>query len=98
MAIQEHTQMKVITNNHWHDVVYCYELTDEEQKEFDYIDNIDDARFFRYRGVVYDIDDFERTSIEGWEGIMCESFFSAIVIKFDTDGEKVKVGLALSDS
>ena len=34
--------------------------------------------------------------LDGWDGYMNDSFFSAVLVKFDEYNERVKVGLALS--
>lgn len=90
----------VRTNNVPRDLIYAYELTASEREQFDYLDwqAIDDGRdgatFFRYKGEVYDVGQFMRfdnpTSL--WEGHCADSYFSATVIRFVEDGERVIVG------
>lgn len=45
----------------------AHELTDDERKEFDYIDDLDEQfdRFFRYRGSIYDSHEFIRIVPKG---------------------------------
>lgn len=103
--------MDVTTNNVPRDVVDAYELSAAERAEFDYIDwpAVDrgegSASFFRYRGRLYDLGEFSTTSMpfgapdlaaQGWDGYLSDSFFSAIVVRYVDDGERVVVGLALS--
>lgn len=108
--------MKIITNNHFRDLLYSYDLTKKELKEFDYMnkDELEQANFFRYRGTVYNLSDFvminhkgtktmtpfsfydHSGNLKGWDGILTDSFFSAIVIAYDTRLEAVKIGLYLS--
>lgn len=57
----------------------------------------DDATFFRYRGQLFDIGEFmQSTDPEltraGWQGIATDTFFSATVIRFVDDNERVIVG------
>ena len=60
--------MRIITNNKPRPLFSGYELTNAERRELDYIAPPDDVetwceqhnRFFRYRGNVYDIQEFTR--------------------------------------
>jgi len=94
--------MKIITNNVPRDIIYGYELTDAEREEFDYLDDIEMGQFFRYRGELYDIGEFmgwdnpDSPTRQGWQGYYAESYFSAIVIRYCDEYERVIVGLALS--
>lgn len=58
------SKLTIKTNNCPRPVLYAYELTDKERKEFDYIENINDddccASFFKYKGQVYHLDEFSR--------------------------------------
>ena len=93
--------MEIITNNQSRPLIYGYELSDKEKREFDYIDDIDSAQFFRYKGWVYDLNEFQRVSdtmenchgFNGWHGFQSDSFFSGIVVKYTDDYESVIVGM-----
>lgn len=56
----------VTTNNHARDIVDAWQLTETEQKEFDYLnweaikEGDESAEFFRYRGELYDLGQFSR--------------------------------------
>lgn len=60
--------MTITTNNVPRPLLYGYELTAQERKDLDYIAAVDDEaawseehdRFFRYRGQVYDMNEFVR--------------------------------------
>lgn len=96
----------VRTNNVPRPVINGYELTEKEQKEFDYLDfgsnDHDDGdgvyrSFFRYKGNVYDLGDCMRVEetnelCKGWDGYYGESYFSAIVVKYVNNFEDVIVG------
>jgi len=68
----------------------------------------DSASFFRYRGEVYDLGEFVANmrdtgggttgtgDLSAWDGFMADSFFSAIVVRYVDNFERVVVGLALS--
>lgn len=100
--------MKIITNNQYRHILYFHELEQDEQDEFkDSYDTVQESTFFRYRGNVYDLNDFLRVNnalngkgvnheMYGWDGYHNESFFSAVLVKYDDSFESVKVGLALS--
>lgn len=87
--------MKITTNNQPRDIISWYDLTEKEQKEFDYIntENQIDALFFRYKGNVYDIGEAVYiTSMGDWEGIYSQSYFHGVLIKIDPYMESVIVG------
>lgn len=86
----------VKTNNVPRATFSGYELTDKEKAEFDYYtpEELDDALFFRYKGNVYDMDEFlfAPESLKPWQGYSSSSYFSGIVIKCDARMENVIVG------
>ena len=98
--------MKIITNNHYRHILYFYELEPSEQEELkDSYDTIEESTFFRYRQRVYDLGEFMRVQlgtafnsvVKEWDGYHNETFFSAVVVKYDDDYcDTIKVGLALS--
>jgi hypothetical protein len=89
---------KIKTNNVPRNLLYGYELSKKERKEFDYIDAeyFDGHGFFRYKGEVYDPSDFMRATdiadLKGWDGYASDSYFSGIVIKYVDNFERVIVG------
>lgn len=98
--------MKVVTNNVPRLLLYWYELTDEEKKEFDWMNEPEDGDFFRYKGAIYCTEMFvrgennpwtgNRNPYPGWDGYHQDSFFSAVLVKFVEDGDKIVVGWAIS--
>jgi hypothetical protein len=93
--------VKVTTNNVPRDLISFDDLTPDERKDFDYIqdDYRGHVRFFRYKGEVYDTDDCEVSPspqpwLANWSGYFSETFFSGVVFKYvpDTDWEVVVVG------
>lgn len=89
-------EMEIKTNNIPRNVVYGFELPENQRKEFDYLseEEYSNNEFFKYKGRYYDLGEFMRCEGElkeqGWYGYMSDSFFSGIVIKFDD--ESVIVG------
>jgi len=57
--------LTITTNNVPRDLLYWHELSDAERLELDYIDNGDErgADFFRYRGNIYDTQEFVRIEL-----------------------------------
>ena len=97
--------MKIITNNHWHNFLYGYELTEKELQDFDYIDSddISSHSFIRYRGYVIDPQDTymviseamklhdEWQGLEKWHGYGSDSFFSGTLIRYSDDFEQYQI-------
>ena len=79
----------------------AYDLTENELKEFDYLEE-GEGSFFRYKGEVYDLGEFmawdnPASPTRGdWDGCRGDSYFSGLVVKYDECCEMVKVGLYLS--
>ena len=97
--------MKITTNNHYRMILSFFDLTEKEQSEIkDNYDTIEESLFFRYRGLVYDLNEFMRVQygtafnkvINDWDGYHNDSFFSAVLVKYSSCNDGVKVGLAIS--
>ena len=84
--------MKIETNNHSRFLLDWSDLNEKEKAEFDYIEYPEQdgsARFFRFKGVVYDINEFQTTTglphdnpLREWDGYANDSFFSGIVVRY----------------
>jgi hypothetical protein len=87
---------KIYGNNHLIPLVYFWELTEKEKKEFDYINNPDDNFLgFRYKENVYDLGDCMRiddnSPFKGLaDGYYSDSFFSGILVKLTEDSDFIK--------
>ena len=84
--------MKIKTNNQPRGILSWYDLTPEEQKEFDYLEE-GEGSFFRYKGWVYDLGEAMR--IEGvgqWQGYYSGTAFSGVLIRYTSDCDQVIVG------
>jgi hypothetical protein len=90
-------EIKVYGNNHNVPLVYWYELSNEEQKDFDYINNPEDNfTGFRYKGNVRSLDEFMREDKNSpfygkFDGHSNDTFFSGVGIKFTDDSDSIKV-------
>ena len=84
--------LEIVTNNVPREVITGFELTDEERSEFDYIsqDDLPGREFVRYKGQVYDLDEFTRCTLNGfdqdawnkWDGYFSDSAFSGILVRY----------------
>jgi len=101
--------LTIITNNHYREILYGFDLTKKERLEFDYLSNadLDTHTFIRYRKCVYDLGEFiltpqneparqELNDLSDWHGYQSSSFFSGVVVKFSDDYESVKIGTYVS--
>ena len=103
------SEITIITNNVPREVIYGYQLTEKERLEFDYynwgkiaLGQDDDPSFFRYKGELYDLAEFEVTANVAifrnkfWHLYQSDSFFSGILVKWsyadEDDYESVTVG------
>lgn len=78
-------------------LLYGYELSEKERKGFDYVEDIDNAGFVRYRGELYDISEFMWTTNAApfdayWHGYAADSFFSGVLIHLCEDSDYVVMG------
>jgi hypothetical protein len=98
------SEITVKTNNVPRDVVYSWELSADERREFDYLDwdkleaGEDSREFFRYRGEVYDLGEFSTTQmlpafnpLREWDGYLSDSFFSGVLVRYCENFERVVV-------
>ena len=106
---------KIITNNQPRDILYGYNLPEKWRNEFDYLsdEEYDTHSFVFYRNWVYDLSEFlminggpfscnppQDSILQKWDGVLTDSFFSGIVIRFYRDNygidlERVVCGLYL---
>lgn len=95
-------KVEVKTNHHWRDFIYGYELTPEQRKEFDYLDEEEliDRNFISYKGHIYDSHEFlitegighDLVELRRWHAYRDDSFFSGVVIRLSTDCEQYQIG------
>ena len=77
------------------DVIYWYDLTDVEMKDFDYHDTEESqegASFARYFGDTYDLSEFMRNPgmfPDEWQGYFSNGLSFGILCRFTDDGESV---------
>lgn len=93
--------MEIITNHHWNNFLYGYELPESARADFDYIDaaEFDSHNFIRYRGYFYDPAEFMRVPVayqgaaefQDWHGYHADSYFSGVLIRISDDGEQYQI-------
>lgn len=103
MAYEE---MTIKTNNARRPVLSWFELSENEQAEFDYLleDNrYEMAQFISYKGVIYDLGEFcttktlpEFNPLYKWDGYHSDSFYSGVVVRYTDDHEYVILGTFFS--
>ena len=89
--------IKVVTNHKSRDLKCFHDIPVKHQSDFDYVKDDDrySLRFFAYRGSWYDSHEFmDKPHVGKWDIAQCESYFSAIYIRFCNDFESVIVGFA----
>ena len=95
--------MNIVTNNAPRQLINGFELSDKEREEFDYLgeDELCESVFFKYKGVIYDLNEFMRitdtmtlhdSQLKEWHGYMADSYFSGILVRYIERDEEVIVG------
>ena len=94
--------LQVITNNHWNQFKYGYEVPESVLSDFDYLDEDEKHDgFIHYRNRWYHTSDFTRISDGSpfeskWHGQHGDSYFSGVLIELSDDGEGYRIGTYLS--
>ena len=93
--------LKIFGNNHNVPIIYGYELSDKEKKEFDFLEGeeLENSEFFRFKNWTYYLGDFMRLSNNSpfeecpikFDGHSSDTFFSGILVKYSEDVEFLKV-------
>ena len=90
--------MQIITNHQYRDIIDWHNLTNEEQSQFEGIACICLYDFFRYKGRVYIVSDFDRVpdNLSDWDGCLGDSYFSGVLIKLNEFNDAVKCATYIS--
>jgi hypothetical protein len=84
------TKYEVTTNNRWRWPVSWSGLTKKEREGFGYLQTENqqmNADFIRAHGMAFHTQELRRTEVPGWDGIYTCHAFSAVLFKFNADGE-----------
>ena len=91
--------ISIISNYHWRDLVYGFELPSKEAEEWKDLEDWEECTFVFYRGEYY-LDEFtvipermrrDYPEMAKWEGYMSDSFFSGLLIRYSEDFEKYQI-------
>lgn len=89
--------MHIITDGKWKQFKFRDEVPAKVlADQFSHLDEDTIDGFFKYRDWWYHTSDFVKSGVNGWDGAHGDSFFSGVLLKISSDGEKYKVGLAIS--
>jgi hypothetical protein len=85
--------MDVTTDHKWKSLRYGYEVPAKVlADQFDWMDEDESGHgFFCYHGRWYNVQEFMRTDVKGWDGMHGDSFFSGVLIRLSKDGESYMV-------
>ena len=105
-------KITIVTNNHWRNFLYGYELPEKVKKDFDWMDKeeLETSNFVKYHNCYYSLQDFmsfhntvhygkapeKGTFGYGYDGYNSDSFFSGVLIKISDCGEMYKIATYLS--
>jgi hypothetical protein len=96
--------LKIRSNYHARPLVNGFELTEKEKQDFGYLENIDEGIFFRFKGQVYDLNEFMAVDKNSpfpafWHGYSSDTFFSGILIHLCDDNDLNRIsGLSFPDN
>lgn len=95
------SKVTIKTNRQWRDFVYRHDVPAKIlADQFDHLSEDDSLDgFFCYRGHWYHTSDFmhvDAKTFPGWDGYHGDSYFSGVLIKIDSDGERYRVGTYFS--
>lgn len=85
--------MKIVTNNQHRPILFWWDLTEKERQKFDYLDSATatSQEFVRYKGELYDLGEFARATIPGWDGAQAHSYFNGMLIRYGKHYETVQI-------
>jgi hypothetical protein len=92
--VRKKMDARIHTNNVPRSLISKWELSEKEQREFDYVSEENGAScFFRYRGQVYYLGNFMRVNapiFKGWDGVAHNSMCTCV--RYTKDYESIVVG------
>ena len=91
--------MSIKTNNQPRELLYLSDFSNKDQtkirSDYDWMEEDDlefNYGFFRYRGIIYHLQDFSRHTGDFWDGCHGLNYFAAVLIKLTDDCDHVIVG------
>jgi hypothetical protein len=90
--------VKIRTNRAWHEFKLREDVPKRVLKrQFDWTNKAHALHcdysdgFISYKGCWYHLSQFERTTVDGWTGQHCDSFYSGVLIRLSSDGERYQI-------
>lgn len=91
--------MSIKTNNQPRKLLYLSDFNDKDQakirRDYDWME-IDDLEFpygfFKYRGMIFHLQDFSRYNGDFWDGCHGLNYFAAVLIKLTDDCDHIILG------
>ena len=87
--------LTIKTNNQYREILTGYELTEELHSEFDYMEDINEHSFIKYKGEYYALDTFQRIDTfenpQEWHGILNFTVFNGLLIALSDCGDMAKI-------
>lgn len=92
------SEPRLITDHKWKQFRYRSEVPPSVlADEFDWLDEDGGSdNFIFYRRTWYHLSQFEARSIEGYDGVHCDSCFSGVLIRVSKNGEEYQVATYIS--
>lgn len=91
--------MSIKTNNQPRQLLYLSDFSERDQakirQDYDWMDKDDiefNYGFFKYRGTIFHLQDFQRYSDNSWDGCYGLNYFASILIKLTDDYDHIIVG------
>ena len=91
--------MSIKTNNQARELLYLSDFNDRDQakirRNYDWMEKDDiefNYGFFKYRGMIFHLQDFARYTDDFWDGYYGLNYFAAVLIKLKEDCDHVVVG------
>lgn len=92
--------MEIITNNHWRQFKYGYEVPTDIIEWNDHLnEDLASYGWINYRGHWYHASDFLQLGgddLDGWDGYSSDSVFSGVLIRLSDDGESYQIATYIS--
>ena len=93
------SELQILTNYHWREFVYGFELPDKVRQEYADLEDLDERVFIHYKDD-YLLDEFmgisetmrlHQPELGNWQGYMSDSFFSGLLIRYSDDFERYQI-------
>jgi hypothetical protein len=91
--------MSIKTNNQPRELLYLSDFSDKDQakirRDYDWMEEYDlefNYGFFKYRGMIFHLQDFSIYNGDFWDGCHGLNYFAAVLIKLTDDCDHIVLG------